>query len=262
MRGSAFALIMGLSMAVCDAAHAQQDGSQAGQDRTLSFRSASLDGEVTLHVVQAGEATPGVNRPTAVMFLPPDEAQAVTDDLNRCGANREACGFAAPANRVIVIVIDPADVARLAEQVPDPDAATAVFLADELPEWLFEEVEPDDTLLVARGVASVDALRAALRRPGAYDAILLLDPELSPEVARPLMATVPPFGDETTSIDIYADPWRPGDDLAAEMLVNAIAEGPYYVDWIAPDDQRVDPDAARREVAVSVIWRMAAVPPW
>jgi len=260
VRGAAFALVLSLSTAVCGAAHAQQEAADSSQVRT--FRAVSLDGEVTLRVAQAGDVTAAEERPTVVMFLDPTEAQALTDGLNRCGADQEACGFAAPAHRVTVVAIDPAEVTRLAARRPDPAAATAEFLADDLPEWLFAEIEPDDTLLIAGGVEGVDALRGALRRPGAYDALLLLEPDLRPDVALPLIATIPPFGGETTNIDIYADPWSPGEDLAAETLVNALVEGPYYVDWITPDDQRVDPDAARREVAVDLIWRMAAIPPW
>ncbi len=260
MRSAAFALVLSLSTAVCGAAHAQRAGADPSQVRT--FRALSLGGEVTLRVAHAGDVTVAEERPTAVMFLAPAEAQALTDGLDRCAADREACGFAAPARRVTVISIDPAEVTRLAVLRPDPAAATAEFLADDLPKWLFAEIEPDDTLLIAWGAEGVDALRGALRRPGAYDAMLLLEPELTPDVALSLIANIPPLGGETTNVDIYADPWSPGEDLAAETLVNALVEGPYYVDWITPDDQRVDPDAARREVAVGLIWRMAAIAPW
>ncbi|WP_298125425.1 hypothetical protein [Brevundimonas sp.] len=261
MRGMALALAVVLSTVVCGAAQAQ-DPIALGPDRTVSFRSISLDGDVTLRLTGAGERTVSDERPTAVMFLPPAEARALIDGLDRCGTDREVCGLAVPAYRVTVLAVDPTEIARLAGRRPDPATATSAFLARELPEWLFEQIAPDDTLLIAGGAESVDALRGALLQPGAYDEMLLLEPGLEPEVARALMSAVPPFGGETGNIDIYADPWSPGEDLATETLVNAMVEGPYYVNWIAPDDQAPDPDAARRAVAVGIVWRMAAVPPW
>lgn len=262
MIGKGLALSIALSTAVYGTAQARQDPVDPDQGRAVSFRSLALEGEVTLRLVEAGEPARADERPTAVMFLAPAEADALIAGLNQCGGDREACGFAAPAHRVTVIRVEPAQVSQLASRRPDPQGATAEFLAVELPEWLFANVGPDDTMLIAGGVEGVDALRGALRRPGAYDELLLLEPDLEPDVALPLMSTIPSFAGETTNIDIYADPWRPGDDLAAETLVNAIAEGPYYVNWTAPDDQATDPDAVRRAFAVEMIWRMAAVPPW
>lgn len=262
MIGKVLALSFALSAALDGTAQARQDPDDPGQGRAVTFRSLALEGEVTLRLIEAGAPARADERPTAVMFLVPAESDALVAGLNRCGGDREACGFAAPAHRVTVVRVEPAQVSELASRRPDPEAATAEFLAVELPEWLFANVEPDDMMLIAGGIEGVDALRGALRQPGAYDELLLLEPDLKPDVALLLMSTIPPFSGETTNIDVYADPWRPGDDLAAESLMNAMAEGPYYVNWTAPDDQATHPDAVRHAFAVELIWRMAAVPPW